>query len=306
MNVDLRDLELLEALEQHGTLTAAAEHLFVSQPALSQRLVRLEERLGTQLFDRKGRGLVVNPAGKRMMQAARVTLYELRDAVRDVSQLQVDPSETIRFWSQCPTNYDWLPGIVQRFRQQCPAGGIAIEPNQDLSHIEALLERRIDVALITKLDQQMDRVRLERVFDDELVAVVGIGHSWVGKPYIEAEDFSDIHLILFDSFDPERDPPIPLPIPAGATPGRLTTLPMFNELLIETINHTDAVTVMPSWIAAPFVAAGRARSVQIGRNSHARTWYCATRHGSMPRHLEVFVDLVGHALDGDGRSASRG
>ncbi len=299
MNVDLRDLELLEALEQYGTLTAAAEHLFVSQPALSQRLVRLEERLGTKLFDRVGRGLVVNPAGKRMMQAAHVTLNELRDAVRDVSQLQGDDSEMIRFWSECPTNYGWLPDVVHRFRQQRPAANVVVEPDQDLSHVEALLEHRIDVALITQLDHQTDRVRLERIFDDELVAVVGTEHPWARKPYAGAKDFSDIHLMLFDSFDPERDQSIPLPIPAGATPGRLSMLSVFDDLLIETIANSDAVVVMPSWIATPYLNAGKVRAVQIGRESHVRTWYCATRHGAMPKHLESFIELLGLALDGD-------
>ncbi len=306
MDVDLRDLELLEALEQYGTLTAAAEHLFVSQPALSQRLVRLEKCLGTKLFDRVGRGLVVNPAGKRMLQAARVTLHELRDAMRDVRELQLDQREMIRFWSECLTNYDWLPDVVDRFRRQYPAASVIVQPDQNISHVEALLEHRIDVALITQLDHKTDSVRLERVFDDELVAVVGVEHPWARRPYAEAKDFSDIHLMLFDSFDPDRDQPIPLPIPDGAEPGRLSMLSVFDDDLIDTITNTDAVAVMPSWIATPYLTAGGVRAVQIGRDSHIRTWYCATRHGSMPKHLEVFIDLLGHALDGDSRGVNRG
>ena len=90
MDVDVRDLELLEALDQHQTLTAAADHLYVSQPALSQRLLRLEQRLGAPLFERRGRRLVANPAGARMLRAARVALYELRDAVREVGDNMVD------------------------------------------------------------------------------------------------------------------------------------------------------------------------------------------------------------------------
>src|SRR6476659_1808805 len=84
MDVDVRDLELLEAIDRHETLTAAADQLYVSQPALSQRLVRLEQRLGTPLFER-GRRLVPTDAGRRMLRAARVTLVELRTAVREVA-----------------------------------------------------------------------------------------------------------------------------------------------------------------------------------------------------------------------------
>ena len=54
----MRTFELLEALAADGTLTAAARRLHVGQPALSQRLTGLEDRLGVRLFERKGRALV--------------------------------------------------------------------------------------------------------------------------------------------------------------------------------------------------------------------------------------------------------
>ncbi|MFF8271775.1 LysR family transcriptional regulator [Streptomyces sp. NPDC016562] len=57
MDVGLRDLELLHTTAAAGSLRAAAERLYVSQSALSQRLTRLEARLGMQLFDRRGRRL---------------------------------------------------------------------------------------------------------------------------------------------------------------------------------------------------------------------------------------------------------
>jgi len=155
MDIDLRDLELLEALESNQTLTASALKLHVSQPALSQRLVRLEQRLGTPLFDRAGRRLIVTPAGKRMLQAARITLHELRNAVRDVRQLETDRDETLRIWSQCSTNYHWLPSVLRSFRHAWPSADVAIETVADGEHIEAILDQRIDVALVTKLHPQL-------------------------------------------------------------------------------------------------------------------------------------------------------
>ena len=74
MDLDLRDIELLDALAADGTLTAAAERLFVSQPALSQRLTKMERKLGVPLFEREGRRLVANAAGRRMLVASRQVL----------------------------------------------------------------------------------------------------------------------------------------------------------------------------------------------------------------------------------------
>jgi len=305
MDVDLRDLELLEALETNQTLTASAQRLHVSQPALSQRLVRLEQRLGAPLFERTGRRLVVTPAGKRMLQAARITLHELRNAVRDVHQLETDRNEFLRIWSQCSTNYQWLPYILRSFRKEWPSADVTIETIADSEHVEAILDKRIDVALVTKLRPELDRVRLHRLFDDELLAVVRPDHSWVGQPYVTDTDFSDVHLILFDSYDPDRTPAVPLPIPPGATPGQLSTLPMLTDVLIDAVINSDAVTVLPSWIAAPYAATGSVLTVQIGPTPQARTWYCATRHEPIPSHLAAFIEILSDELQTSPPSASR-
>jgi LysR family transcriptional regulator, regulator for metE and metH len=296
MDIDLRDLELLEALERQPTLTAAAQTLFVSQPALSQRLLRLEQRLGTSLFERTGGRLVVNPTGKRMVQASRIALHEIRDAIRDVHDMRTDSRELVRLWSQCTTNYQWLPEVLRTFRQQRPSAEVTIETVADTEHIAALLDGRLDVALVTKLHPQLDRVRLHRLFDDELVAVVRAGHPWASRVFVDADDFADVHLVLFDSYDPDRTPAVPLPIPPGATPGRLSTLPLLTDLLIETIISTDAVTVLPSWIAAPYLPTGNVVAVQVGRPPQSRTWYCATRHGVMDPTIAAFVNTLTVAL----------
>jgi LysR family transcriptional regulator, regulator for metE and metH len=296
MDIDIRDLELLEALDRHQTLTAAAAHLFVSQPALSQRLLRFEQRLGTPLFERVGRRLVANPAGTRMLRAARVALYELRDAVRDVGEIHTDSRDTVRIWTQCSTNYQWLPSVLRTFREVHPSAEVDVATIDETSHIEALLNEQIDIAIVSKLERDLDRVRLHELFDDELLAIVAADHAWVRKPYVTAADFTATHLVLYDSYDPDRTPPVPLPIPDGAKPGQLTLLPLVTELLIETVVASDAVTVLPSWIAAPYLASGRVAGIQIGRASEGRTWYAATRRGVQPERIRVFVDVLRTAL----------
>jgi LysR family transcriptional regulator, regulator for metE and metH len=296
MDVDVRDLELLEALDQHQTLTAAADHLYVSQPALSQRLLRLEQRLGAPLFERRGRRLVANAAGARMLRAARIALYEMRDAVRDVGGIHTSSRHTVRIWTQCSTNYQWLPPVLRAFRRKHPSTGIELAAVPDGAHIDALVDGEIDLAIVSKLDRAMDRVRLHELFDDELLAIVAGDHPWARKPYLSAEDFGAAHLVMFDSYDPARVPAVPLPIPDGAQPGRLTLLPLVTELVIETVIASDAVTVLPSWTAAPYLASGRVVGIQVGREAQGRTWYAATRRGRLPEHTDDLVDVLRDAL----------
>jgi LysR family transcriptional regulator for metE and metH len=297
MDLDVRDLELLEALDHQQTLTAAADHLFVSQPALSQRLLRLEQRLGAPLFERRARRLVANPAGTRMVRAARITLHELRDAVREVGDIGSSRLETVRIWTQCTTNYQWLPPVLRTFHRLQPATEVSIETLDDSTHVDALLAGRVDVAIVNKLDREMDRVRLHELFEDELLAIVASDHPWARKPYVAASDFSSAHLVMFDSYDPTRVPSTPLPLPDGATPATLTLLPLVTELVIETVVGSDAVTVLPSWIAAPYLASGRVAGIQIGHTPQGRTWYAATRRGVQPEPIRAFVATLRDALD---------
>jgi LysR family transcriptional regulator, regulator for metE and metH len=293
MDVDVRDLELLDALARHETLTAAARHLYVSQPALSQRLIRLEERMATPLFDRRGRRLVANAAGHRMLRAAHIALSELRAAQGDVRELIDGRRQPVRVTTQCATTYQWLPEALRALREREPGAEVRIEAVPDHEIVSALLDDRIDVALINKLDRQADRVRLQRLFDDELRAVVASSHSWADRAHVDAPDFVDVHLMLFDSYDQSRVPPVPLPVPIGAEPRRLTTLPISPDLLIEMVaSGGDVVAILPSWIVEPYLKTHDVASVQVGATPQARTWYCATRHGPQPANIEDFVSVL--------------
>ena len=298
MDVDIRDLELLDALGEHATLTAAARHLYVSQPALSQRLLRLEERLATPLFERRGRRLVANAAGRRMLHAAQVTLGELRAARLDLRELADGHRRPLRLASQCATNYQWMADVVRSLHQQLPGTELRVEPLPDDDPIAALLDDRLDVALVTKLTGDVNRVRLERLFDDELRAVVSARHPWASRASVAATDFADVHLVLCDSYDQTRTPVVPLPIPPGARPARLTTIALGPDMLIEMVATGDAVTVMPSWIVAPYLATHDVASVAVGDPPQRRTWYSATRP-ERSELVDTFVAMMHRQLAGD-------
>lgn len=76
MNID--QLRQLDAVAELGTVSAAAERLRISQPALSRSLARLETELGCTLLDRSGRSVALNHAGKTALEYARSILHEER------------------------------------------------------------------------------------------------------------------------------------------------------------------------------------------------------------------------------------
>ena len=87
--MDLDQLRQLDAIARQGTMSAAARALHLSQPALSRSLARLEVELGQPLFDRPGRRLVLNDAGRVALEHARQILRDeraMRAALDDVAR----------------------------------------------------------------------------------------------------------------------------------------------------------------------------------------------------------------------------
>ncbi|QDY79477.1 LysR family transcriptional regulator [Streptomyces qinzhouensis] len=290
MDWDLRDLELLRVTAETGSLTAAAGRLHVSQPALSQRLTRLEDRLGLRLFDRRGRRLVPNAAGHRALAAAHHVLTELQAATRDLKDLKEGKERRVRFTAQCSTTFQWLPPVIRAFRERHPDAEVRIETVPDDAPVPALLADRVDVALLTKPDREQDRVELLRLFDDEMTAVVPADHPWADRPRLTARDFDGAHLVLYDVYDQNRVPAIPLPLPPGARPGRITTMPVITDLVVEMVAGGQGVTVLPNWAAAPYVSSHGLALVPMGPRPLTRTWYLATRPGPKPPYLRAFLE----------------
>ena len=193
--------------------------------------------------------------------------------------------------SGCPTS-------CGRCTNNCPAPRCASRRCPTTTRSPPSLDDRLDVALVTKLTGDVNRVRLERLFDDELRAVVNARHPLASRASLTATDFADVHLVLCDSYDQTRTPTVPLPIPPGARPARLTTIALGPDLLIETVATSDAVTVMPSWVVAPYLVSHDVVSLAVGDPPQRRTWYSATRP-ERSELVDTFVAMMHRHLAGD-------
>ena len=83
----IAQLRCFSTIAQLENVSQAAEHLHLSQSSLSKNLATLEEELGAPLFERKGRRLILNPAGARMLEFSNMVLRELGYAMDDIRML---------------------------------------------------------------------------------------------------------------------------------------------------------------------------------------------------------------------------
>jgi DNA-binding transcriptional LysR family regulator len=124
--VDIRQLRFFLAVVDHGTVHRAAEHLYIAQPSVSHSLRRLEHELGTELFLRRGRGLVLNSAGKALVEPARELVRLL-----DVARATVESVEGLRggrltVASMPSQAVSPLTELIARFRSLHPAVEVAV------------------------------------------------------------------------------------------------------------------------------------------------------------------------------------
>ncbi|WP_141576325.1 LysR family transcriptional regulator [Actinomadura sp. WMMA1423] len=146
--MNLRQLRYVVATADHGTMTSAAQALYVAQPALSRAVRELERELGLELFARSGRGVVLTPAGEQVVRQARVAL----DAVDAIEGLAVNRADgrgaELRIAVTASLEPELTGGLIPRFARRQPAVRVRVVRCGDRDQIAAALRAgRADLAL---------------------------------------------------------------------------------------------------------------------------------------------------------------
>jgi LysR family transcriptional regulator for metE and metH len=291
MDLEIRHLRLVSEVASLGSVTRAAERLHLTQSALSHQLRDIESRLGTSLFYRMGKRMVVTPAGDRVLRSASVILDDLRRAEEDIRQIAKEGSGVLRLCTQCNTGYHWLPPLLKTFHERHPRVDVQIAVEATTRPIEALLEGKLDLAAVTsEVDDK--RVVVRPLFQDEMVLVVSPEHRLAGRKQVPASELASEHLLLYstsrhDSFAFRR-----VLEPAGIEPPRVSHL-MLTEAILEMVKANLGVTIIAKWSVLPAIQSGAVRAISIGPKGMFRQWSAATVKGAAePRHLTDFIQLL--------------
>jgi DNA-binding transcriptional LysR family regulator len=135
--MNLRQLRYVVATADHGTMTAAAQALYVAQPALSRAIRELERELGIELFARSGRGVVLTVAGEEVVRQARIAL-DATDAIEAVSASRGNGRGTELRIAAAPTLEPELTGrLLPRFSRNQPAVRVRVVRCEGKEAVEA-------------------------------------------------------------------------------------------------------------------------------------------------------------------------
>ena len=181
----LKQLEALLAIATHGNFRAAAEHLHVSQPALSRTVRLAEESLGTRIFDRDTRSVSLTPDGEELMPIAKRILDEFSESIGDLVHFMEGTRGRVRVSAVPSVAKFLLLDAVQRFHANYPEVGFSLRVDA-ADQILALLERReIDVGLSVQPPPD-GRFGYRHLFDDQFVLVCS-RHDDLGDPAVREQ-----------------------------------------------------------------------------------------------------------------------
>lgn len=289
--LEVRHLSLVVEISGTGSVTRAAERLHLTQSALSHQLRDIESRLGMPLFLRLGKRMVLTPPGERVLGAARRVLAEIDRTEEDLKLMSQNGKGVLRLCTQCNTGYHWLPPLLQAFHRKFPGVDVQIMVNATERPIQALLEGQIDLAVITS-DVDDKRLATQPLFEDELVAVVPSTHPFAKRPFVEALDFAEEHLIIYKA-DPHDSYTFTRILgPAGVQPARVSQVPL-TEAILELVKAGLGVSIMARWAIEPAIKSGAVKAVRIGRRGVYRAWSAATLKDRVePKWQREFVQLL--------------
>jgi LysR family transcriptional regulator, regulator for metE and metH len=291
VKLEIRHLRLLAAVAETGSVTEAGKRLHLTQSALSHQLRDAEGKLGTALFLRLGKRMVLTPAGEKLLASAQRVLCELKAAEEQIEGLNGNTRGLIRISTECYTCYHWLPPVLKKFHHRFPKVELHIDAASTHRPLEALLDGRLDVAIINCTPPPRNKcLRLMPLFEDEMVFVMSPQHRLTAQTHVSAKDLAGETALIY----PPREESTMLRVlrASGVQPERVMEIHL-TEAIIELAGAGIGIGFIARWAAAPHADARKVAIRPLSNRGFRRQWHAATlRNQPTPPYVTEFLEAL--------------
>jgi DNA-binding transcriptional LysR family regulator len=196
--MDLRQLEIIRAIAETGSFTAAGDKLHVSQSAISRQILLLEAELGEPVFHRIGRRIRITPAGESLLQLSHRVFQDLQDTVSAIGDTRELLRGTMRLVGGMTVCLYVFPALLSQVRRTHPDLDLKITVGSGQRSIALLRSGVADLGLVTVPVDATDLVSLP-VLKEELLLITYPAHPLAKKRDIRSADLTRQPFILFES-----------------------------------------------------------------------------------------------------------
>jgi LysR family transcriptional regulator for metE and metH len=287
-------LSIIQAVHEHGSLTAAAEVLCLTQSALSHSIKKLEQQLGSDIWSREGRSLRLTQAGQYVLAVANRVLPQLSLAEERLAQYAQGERGTLRIGMECHPCYQWLLKVVSPYLTNWPDVDVDVKQKFQFGGIGALFGYEIDL-LVTPDPLDKPGLRFEPVFDYEQVLVVNREHKLAHLDHITPDQLSDEVLITYPVETDRLDIYNQFLMPAGVTPKRHKVIET-TDIMLQMVASGRGVAALPRWLIEEYIDKINVLPVRLGPKGLAKQIFLGARESDLKiDYLKAFIELARRA-----------
>ncbi len=196
-SIDSTELRILHALATTGSLTAAAASLGLSQPAVSQRIKRVETRLAVPLIERSGRGIRLTPAGRILADHGRTVVAEIDAALAAIDDLRGERAGTLRLVGFPSASATIVPALMRTLAVEAPDVALQYREAEPPAATAMLRDGEVDCALVFDYEGAAELPAgsaFQPLWHEEVRLVISHEREVQGDT-AKLEDFSEEHWI---------------------------------------------------------------------------------------------------------------
>ncbi|WP_106401740.1 LysR family transcriptional regulator [Actinocorallia populi] len=191
MDVDTRLLRSFVAVAEEGTLTRAAERLYVSQPALTKQIRQLEDLLGVRLFTRSRTGMALTEPGRALAARAPALLAGWDRTLRETRSTALRAARVLRVGYLASAANEATPDIVAQFARRRPGWRADMRQAAWSDPTAGLADGDVDVALVRLPFPGQDALRVEPLFTEPRWVALPAAHPRAAREVIPFSDLWD-------------------------------------------------------------------------------------------------------------------
>ncbi|AXL48673.1 LysR family transcriptional regulator [Paraburkholderia caffeinilytica] len=284
-------LTIIREVDRQGSLTAAANVLCLTQSALSHTVKKMEQQLGTAVWDREGRTLRLTQAGQYLLALANRVLPQMEHAEERMKQYAEGQRGTLRIGMECHPCYQWLLKVVSPYLARWPDVDVDVKQKFQFGGIGALFGYDIDI-LVTPDPLRKPGLRFEPVFDYEQVLVVGRGHRLAQLPFVPPEELADEVLITYPVEIDRLDIYNQFLMPVNVMPKRHKIIET-TDIMLQMVASGRGVAALPRWLVEEYAGKVAISPVRLGKRGIAKQIFLGVRETDAAiDYLKAFVELA--------------
>lgn len=200
----LTELKYIVAVARERHFGRAADACFVSQPTLSVAIKKLEDELGTQIFERRSTEVTLTPVGERLVAQAQRVLDDAAQ-IKEIAKQGKDPlNGPLRLGVIYTIGPYLLPSLVRQMLKDAPQMPLLLNENFTIRLIELVKNGEIDVAILA-LPLPDTGLMIQPVYDEPFMVAIPKSHEWAGRKQIASEDLKKETMLLLGSGHCFRD-----------------------------------------------------------------------------------------------------